>query len=481
MAHRTSRFPFLLGASASCAALTACTTPSTRGIADSTASVPAHWQAGAGTLSGPLDAAALAAWWTRFDDPVLDRLMADALAGSPDVRTMIARVEQARASRGIERAALRPSVAGEASGNGSRTRHRDTYTTAKSQSYSASVGASWEIDLFGRQRAALGAADADLAESEELHRASRVALAAEVATTYVALRSAEAQLAVVERSLATREETAELTRWREQAGSGDALATQQSLATLEQTRASLPSLRQTIAQTRNQLALLAGRPPGYFDALLAPARPVPAIPPALAIGIPADTLRQRPDVRAAAKAVDAAVARRKVAERDRLPSLNLTGSIGVEALSAGDLFSPPTAIRSLAGSLTAPIFSAGRLRQAVVVQDQLARQALIAYESTVLRALSEVENALVAVQRSAERLESLGRAAAAAREAADLASLQFRAGQVDLLTVLDAQRTLLSLEEQQTATAADRADAHIQLYQALGGGWAPESPALSSR
>lgn len=460
--------------------LTGCATQYTSGPADSTVAPPTQWQQGAGVVPGTLDSAALTAWWNRFNDPVLNQLISDALASSPDIRTALSKIEQSRATRGIDRAGLMPSVSAGASGSGSRVRNRDTKVTTRTESYGASLDASWEIDLFGKQYQTLVAANADLAQAAEALHAAQVSLAAEVASTYVTLRSAEVQLAVVENSLSTREETTQLTQWREQAGMGDALATQQSLATLEQTRASVPALRQTISQTRNQLALLAGRTPGSFDALLAQAGTVPAVPANIAIGIPAETLRQRPDIRAAEHALEAAVARRKSAQRDRLPSLSLSGSVGVDALTAGDLFSPQHTLANVVGNLTAPIFDAGRKKQTVVVQDQLAKQALIAYELTVLTALSEVENALVSVQRTAERLENLNRATAAAREAADLASVQYKAGTVDILTVLDVQRTLLSLQQSQATTAADQATAHIQLYKALGGGWTPEPTQTSS-
>jgi len=323
------------------------------------------------------------------------------------------------------------------------------------------------------QKLTLNAASADLARTEENYYGAQVSLAAEVATAYVNLRSAEVQLAVVQHSLGTRVETVELTQWREQAGTGNALDTQQAISTLEQARASIPALQLTIVQTRNQLALLSGCPPGALDSLLAAPRPVPAVPAELAIGIPAETLRQRPDVRAAERGVEAAFARTKAAQRQRLPALNLSGSVGVEALKAGKLFSPESTVASVLGGLTAPIFDAGRIRATITIQSEQGKQALNAYQSTVLTALSEVENTLSAVQRNAERLGILNRAAAAAREAATLAGLQYQAGQIDLLVSLVAQRTLLDLEQQEVTTAADRIIAYIQLYKAFGGGWTP--------
>ncbi len=441
--------------------------------------VPSRWQqAESGNATPPaLDTAALASWWTRFNDPVLDQLIADALANSPDIRTALSKIAESRARRAVEKSSRLPTLSAGVTGRESYSRDHLAHTSASGDSYAASLDASWEIDLFGTQRLALAAATADLAQTQENLHAARVTLAAEVADAYVTLRSSENQLAVLESNIASRAETTQLVLWREQAGIASALDSRQSVSTLEQARASLPSLRQTITESRNRLALLCGRGPGTLDSLLAGTRPVPAPPPAPAAGIPAETLRQRPDVRAAEHALDAATLRTDAARRERLPSLNLSGSIGVEALSAGDLLSPDSTVASLLGSLTAPIFQGGRIRQTILIQTELQKQALIAYESTVLTALHEVENALVAVRRLAERTASLDAAAGAAADAAALAARQYEAGQADLLAVLDAQRTRLGIEEQQVAATAGLASAHIQLYKALGGGWENQSAA----
>ena len=470
---KLSRGLFLFSlATGSLLALCSCTTGGSRATPETAVAVPNAWQQNVDPR-GPLDTAALPTWWTRFNDPVLDELIAGALRSSPDVRSALSRIAEYRARRGIERAGLFPSLDASVSGGATRIRNRDTNLTTTSESYAASLEASWQVDLFGRQRRMLAAASADLAQTEENYYGAQVSLAADVATAYVTLRSTEAQLGVVQHSLGTRSETVQLTQWREQAGTGNALDTQQSLTTLELARASIPALQLTIAQTRNQLALLSGLTPGSLDPLLAAPRDVPAAPADLAIGIPAEMLRQRPDVRAAERGLEAAFARTEAARRQRLPSLTLSGSIGVEALKAGRLFDPASTVASLLGGLTAPIFDAGRIRQTIKIQSELEKQSLDTYETTVLTGLSEVENAIVAVQRNTERMDILTRATAAAREAANLSALQYEAGQLDLLVSLDAQRTLLDLEQQAVTTTASRANAYVQLYKALGGGWSP--------
>ena len=448
----------------------ACSHP---GVGEQTAqavAVPADWQHGT-RVAGALDPAALTKWWERFNDPVLNELITGALRSSPDVRTALSKIAEYRARRGLSRAGLFPALTANVTGGGTTTKNRTTNVTTRTEDYSAALDASWQVDLFGQQQQTVKAASADLAQTEENYYGAQVSLAAEVASAYVVLRSAQAQLAVVTHSLGTRDETVQLTQWREQAGTGSSLDTQQAISTREQTRSALPALQLTIAQTTNQLALLSGRTPGALDSLLAAPRELPAVPVELALGLPAETLRQRPDVRGAERGLEAAVARTSAARRERLPALNLTGSIGVDALRAGQLFSPAALFASLLGSLTAPIFDAGRIGATITLQSEQEKQALNTYETTVLTALAEVENALVAIQRNSERLEMLISATASAGEAAKLAGLQYQAGQVDLLVSLAAQRTLLDLQQQAVTTAADRITAYIQLYKALGGGW----------
>ncbi|MBB5035868.1 efflux transporter outer membrane subunit [Prosthecobacter dejongeii] len=436
---------------------------------ESDLAIPAVWN---GKKSGvvPLDTAGLTQWWRRLNDPVLNQLLVQALQSSPDVRTALARIDESRARRGVEKSTLFPSITTGTSGRGERSDSKLTGLSTN-ESYSASVDMSWEVDLFGKLRQNVKAASSDLAQATENYHAAQVTLAAEVAEAYVDLRTAQAQLEVYQRNLSTRGDTVQITRWREQAGESTSFETQQAASTLEQARATLPTLKQTIEQTQNHLALLSGKTPGALNALLSSPRRVPVPASVLALGIPADTLRQRPDVRAAERGVEAAVARTRSAEKERYPNLTLSGSLGVDALKAGSLLSPEVAAASLLGNLSAPIFNAGRIRQTIHIQSAQEKQALIAYESTVLQALSEVENALIAVSRSSERLRTLDGAVTSAREAATLAAQSYEAGQIDLLQVLDTQRTLLSLEEQQTLTRGDRASAHIQLYKALGGGW----------
>ncbi len=452
------------------AAISGCATGPTASQRISATGIPLQWQSSSSPAGRDEDS--LARWWHQFNDATLDELIAEALQGSPDIRTAISTVREARALYGSERANLFPSVVATVYGQGSKGQDRQTELVTRTESYGASLDAGWEVDLFGRERYAVSATYAQYLQSEENYRNVQATLAAEVAAAYVAFRSYEAQITVLEQSIETRSETLQLAEWREKAGLASALDTQQSVSALEQARASLPSLRQSLDQLRNTLALLCGKRPGELDSQLSAQRDVPRAADDLAVGIPADTIRQRPDIRAAERALEAAVARTHSAQRARFPSLSLSGSIGIEALRAGDLRSPNQTVSTVLANLTAPIFNAGQIRAQIDIQREQEEQAFLGYEATVLNALSEVENALIAQRRNEERIAALDRAIHAAREAATLAGQQYQAGQVDMLTVLDAQRTLLSVEQQRATTLADLANAHIQLYKAAGGGWA---------
>lgn len=443
------------------------------GLSSKPTPVPAEWRNAANfPVSSP--SRDLSCWWSRFNDPTLNRLIASALKDNPDVSIASSRVNESRARRDSEAAGLFPSINGGTSRNAGRSRN-DLAGTTSATSYSASLDASWEIDLFGRRRSAIQSAAANLGAAEENIHSVRASLAAEIATTYTTLRANEARLAVLRKNVTSREETAQLATWRQQAGEADSLESSQAQSSLESARAAIPSLQQAISQGRNQLALLTGREPGALDSMLTGGKGIPNPPNSLAVGIPADVLRQRPDVRIAGYQVLAAAANTRAANAARYPSLNLSGSLGLNSARAADWLDPETATANLFSGITSPIFDAGRIRANIEAASAAEKQAIDAYRSTVLVALTDTENALIACRRSAERLTTLEKATQLAREADQLARQRYDAGEIDFLDVLDSQRTLLSLEDNLLSTRTDRTTAYIRLYQALGGGWSSGS------
>lgn len=438
---------------------------------------PAAWNTPLqGGITVSTDPRNLAAWWTSLNDPELSRLVDRAVAGNLDLKKASARIREARARRGLSRAGLYPTL--DATGSVTRSHGSAEMGAATTGDlFSAGLDASWEIDLFGGVRRSVEASEADLqAAGEDLHD-TLVSLLAEVALNYVDLRTAQARLSVTETSLKSLEETHRLAQWRAQAGLGDELAVQQARYNLESARSQIPTLRTAIAEAKNRLAVLLGEAPGAVHAELSKPEPVPSLPPEVAIGVPADLLRQRPDVRKAERQLAAQTARIGVATADLYPKLTLSSAIGLQALTFGGLFNAANAFSSGSSGLTWRVFDAGAIRKNIEIQSALQEQSLIAYESAVLVALEEAENAIAAYAQEQRRRQSLGEAARSAEAAAELAQIKYRTGLTDFGTVLEAERSLLSFRDQLAQSDGAIVTNLVKLYKALGGGWTALSPA----
>ena len=413
----------------------------------------------------------LAVWWRQLGDPVLDKLVERTISGNVDLETAAARVEEARARRGLAKSERGPSISA-VLGSGRSEALGDQ--VSPSDDFSLSLDIAWEADLFGAKRLSVAASQADLEAETENLRAARVSLVAETVIAYADLRVAEARLNVLDDSVSSRKETARLTNWREQAGLASRLEANQARSSLGEARAGRPAFQQVATDARLRLNLLAGEAPGALDEILSTAgseSSVPSPPAAVSVGIPAETLRQRPDVRLAERQLEAALARLGVAEAARYPTFGLTGSLDARAVDFADLFDAGAVFANLVTGLTAPIFESGRIAENIAVREAQWEQAALAYRSTVLTALSEVERALSSFRSSQERIMALQGAAQEAAEAAELADQRYAAGLVDLLSVLDTQRTLFNLEEQLVTARGELLNAYSNLYRALGGGW----------
>lgn len=443
-----------------CALLAACGTATPQAGTPPFIELPPRWQ------DQPVArASSLVDWWQRFDDAQLSALVQDALRANPSIQSARAAVRQARALRDVADGGLWPALSTSLSAS------RNTLDGRSSDGVSIGLDASWEADVFGSQRSAISAADASLSASAASLGEVQVAVAAEVALDYLALRSAQQRLQIASSNLANQQDTRQIADWRLQAGLVTELETEQARAALEQTRASIPLLQTSIEQNAHALALLSGRTPEALLAGLAPLRSVPQAPGDIALSFPAETLRQRADVRAAEFQITAAAARVSAAEAARLPRFSLGGSIGLNALSLAGLSNGATAVSSLLASVSLPLFNGGALSAQVRAQQAALEQAQSDYKTRVLGALRDVEDALVALRNDRLRLASLRLAATAAGNAALLATQRFQSGLIDFQTVLDTQRTRLSTEDSvASAFAAVSAD-HVRLYQALGGGW----------
>jgi NodT family efflux transporter outer membrane factor (OMF) lipoprotein len=320
-------------------------------------------------------------------------------------------------------------------------------------------------------RSGVEAAEADARAAQENLADVQVSLAAEAALAYIDLRSLQARLAIARNNLATQLETLQLAQWRVQAGLATSVELEQARAASEQTAAQIPALESGIAQAQHGLAVLAGQAPGALQTMLADVHPVPQVSGELALSIPAETLRQRPDVRAAEQRISAALARVSQADAARYPGFRLGGSLGLRALTLSGLTGSGAVFNALLASVSVPLFDGGAARAQVRAQEAALEQARLAYQSTVLTALQDVENALVALRSDRERLARLQNATEAAANAALLAQQRYASGLIDFQVVLETQRTLLSTQDSVAGIYASLATDHVRLYKALGGGW----------
>jgi outer membrane protein, multidrug efflux system len=440
---------------------------------------PAAWRSepNNGIVPRPVDPNTLAAWWTTFNDPQLSRLIERAVANNLDLKVAQSRVLQSRARLGISEAGQYPAI--NASGSDTWTHSGGEQGTGKTtQLHSAGLDASWELDLFGGTRRSIEAAEADLEASWEDRNDTLVTLLSDVASNYVQVRTYQARLAATETSLKAQEQTYQLTSWQSQAGLSDNLAVYQAKYNLDSTRAGVPTLRSGLDEAMNRLAVLLGQQPGDLQQELAATRPVPAGPNDIAVGVPADVLRQRPDVRRAERNLAAQTARIGEATANLYPKFSLSGSLGARATA---LVSGTSSTLSGGPQATWAVFDAGAVRRNIDLQNALAEQYLIQYESTILTALEEAENAMVSYTNEQNRRRSLQSATQAARAAADLAEFEYQAGLSDFSNVLDAQRSLLSFQDQLAQSDGAVTSDLIRLYKAMGGGWTSWGDAPQSR
>ena len=430
--------------------------------------------------NAPIDVAALANWWTRLGDPALDLLIDRAITSNLDIVQAQVRLLQARESLRQTNAAFLPQV--NASGNAGRnysnrsggTRVDDNGnvisggTDSWSSSYTLGANASWQIDLFGELARSSQAARADLAASGYDLANVRVTIIAELVTNYVQARLAQEQLRIARETETIQKDNFDIAGWRLQAGLVSSLDEQQARAQLAQTRAAIPQLEAGLRGSLNRIAVLTGQAPGEATRMLESPGPIPAASIAIVTGIPADTLRQRPDVRSAERALAAATARIGVAQAQLYPALGISGNIGTSAASFKSLFDIITG--GIFANVAQVIFDGGRLASQVRSQRAAAEGAFAAYKQNVLIALEDVENAVAALNSARARKAQFGTAFEASNNAAILARSQYEAGLIDFQTLSTSESTLLNARNSLAAAQGDEALAIAQLYSALGGG-----------
>ncbi len=432
--------------------------------------LPQQWSGTAPTE--PVDVAALEQWWTAFEDPVLTDLIARADEGSLDLQAAVARIEQSRAQRAYAAGEQWPAV--DATGGYIRTRSSANGMTAiggEHSLYTAGFDAFWELDLFGRIRRTVESAQAALEQSVEDYHDVRLSLRAEVARNYIELRTAQARLHYAAANVDIQRKMLELTQNRYAAEIAPELDVVQAQLILANTESEIPSLRIAETAAINRLAVLVGTTPHTLRTKLLEPGTLPELQTPLRAGLPAELLRRRPDIRSAERALAAQTARIGLAEAQRYPSFSLAGTLGVEALQFSDIGNWSSRTFGFGPQVRWTLFDGNRLRSLAAVEEARTKQLAAAYEATVLRAVEEVENALVGLVQEQQRAAALRRSVQAARDSLEKVETLYRNGLTNFQNVLDVQRSLSQQEDRLAVSEGQIIQQTIALYKALGGGW----------
>lgn len=424
------------------------------------------------------ETAELQQWWRQFQDPQLDSLISRALRANLDLKQAEARIREARAALGVAGGFLLPEVdllarhQRSSSGAGSAAGSGTTFSAGGFRDFfQVGLDASWELDLFGGRRRAVEAAGAELRAAVEDRRDVWVSLTGEVGANYIILRGLQEQLRIAKDNLKVQERTAAIVRKRYEAGFVSGLDVANAQAQVATTAAQIPVLETAIQQTIYNLGVLLGQEPAALKDELLAVKAIPPVPPQVPIGLPAELLRRRPDIRRAEAQIQAATARVGVAVAELFPKFFLTGSFGLAGDELKKLGRLNNNYWSFGPSISWPLFAGGRLRWQVKLQEAVAEQVRLQYEKTVLNALKEAENALVAYQKEQEHRQALAEAVKNNRRALELAMQQYISGRTDFLNVLNAERSLYATEEALTLSTRTVSTNLIALYKALGGSW----------
>jgi outer membrane protein, multidrug efflux system len=426
----------------------------------------------------PPQAASLAdlKWFEVFQDEKLQDLIRTALAQNFDLRDAVTRVEQARANLGITRSNQIPQVNASGELNVTRTSLDGAFALPPGIPFQQNRNfgqaglnlLSFELDIWGRLRRATEAARADLLNAEETRKAVVSTLVSQLAADYLQLRELDYELEISETTLKNRQDFLQLTQQRQVGGVATLLDLRQAEQLVETAAASIPTTRQQIEQTENQIELLLGQNPGPVNrgrSLID--QHIPDVP----VGLPSALLERRPDIRATEQALVAANANISVAKAAYFPQITLTGSIGGQSSKLSNLFSGPNGTWSFVPQLTQPIFTAGRLRSNVRLAEAQRDQALVAYERSIQTAFSDVSNALIAHQRTREKRLEQERLVATLEDRKRLAYVRYQGGVDTQLNALDADRDLFATELTLAQVRYSELVSVVQLYKALGGGW----------
>lgn len=419
----------------------------------------------------------LVTWWQALKDPELDALLADAMNANYDLQIAAANVDVAQAVLARVETRRRPTVDVGGSLEGRRDARAllakndadDAFPTTPSSRFGFDL--SWELDLFGRVRRSIEAATADLGSVEAVRHDVMISVLAGVARAYIDLRGNQSRLEVAERNVAVQQQTLDLVVLRNREGAATDLDVARARTQLLSSQSTIPRRQAALTAALNRLTTLTARTPGALNDRLVPRKPLPSMPPFVAVGSPGDLVRRRPDIRIAERTLAGASARVGIATADLFPTVTFGASAGTGAAHLSDLTAAGAPYFALGPSITWNLFDREAIYASIRAADSNASAALVNYQATVTGALEEVDSAISAYRNERLRQIRLRDARVASREATDLARLRYQEGIEDFLDVLDAQRNLLLIEDQVAQSDIRLAQALIDIHLALGGGW----------
>lgn len=420
----------------------------------------------------------LAFWWANLNDPALNELVQAAASQNLSLREAAYRICESRARLGVTSSSLFPQVDSDGSfyyqkraENTGGTGIPGGVVDNTSQLWSWGTNLSWEIDVFGRLQRLVQASEADIRVNNELYRDTMVLLIADVARNYVDARAYQERIEIVKQNITIQTDTLKIVQARVNTQTGDLLDLAQAKGNLESSKAELPLLHDGYRKSLNRLSVLLGCPPGAVDRYMSRRKSIPQPPEMIAVGIPAELLRRRPDVRAAESRVAAQTYRVGGAMGDLYPMFSITGTFGLDSKYMTQFFTSESLNAGIGPSFRWNILNFGRYRCNVVANQFLQRQLVALYRQSVLNAAEEVDNAISGYVREKQRRESLANSVAAYREAVEISQQRYEDGTVDFQRVLDSQRSLLTYQNQLVQSRAGVINNMILLYRALGGGW----------
>jgi multidrug efflux system outer membrane protein len=422
--------------------------------------------------------ASLQTWWSIFDDPTLDELIERARRNNIDLKIAVSRVRESRALLKIANGGTMPVA--NANGDVKRTEPSENGILAPIESlggtssyslFQLGLDASWEIDVFGRVRRTIEAAGAGYQASIEDYRDVMVTLFAEVALAYIDVRTAQQQIVITTENAEEQRKSMKLAQDRYETGVSSKLDVTQARANLASTQAMIPPLQISLTLALNRLAVLLGQNAGSLQSELQGIKSIPKSEEVIEVGVPADVLRQRPDIRGAERLLAAQTAQIGVATAALYPRFSLDGSFALQSRSLDSLFESSSVTWLFGAPMQWNIFSGGQVRGNIEVQQEKAQQLLLQYEKKVLAAIEEVDNAIAGYNLNHDRTQRLHEAVSAMTDSVDLVLIQYSTGLTDFNNVLVTQRDLLAQQDQLLASEAHTVVNLVSLYKALGGGW----------